>query len=392
MPPRRAVAARRSLVIAPLGVAVLFGVAACNSGAMSASGGATDLSFVTITPDAQQVGVRPTTVVRVRATEGSVQSVRVVATSGEAVAGAFSTDHKSWASRGPLQTATTYDVTVSATNSKHRGVTVSSVFWTLKPKHRLVAAVAPLGGETVGIGMPIAVYFSAPVKERATVERRFHVISSNNTTGAWHWYSAKEMHYRPPTYWPAGDHVSLSYDLRGLDAGDNTWGDQHRTISFNIGPSHVSTVNAKAHTMQVYDSGKLVQTYPVSTGRDKYPTTSGVHVVLNKNPLQVMDSATVGIPRNSPDGYFEKVPWSVRISNSGEFVHDAPWSVHSQGHVNVSHGCVNLSPTASKWFFDFSRRGDIVRVIGTPRRLQQGNGYADWNLSWSEWIAGDPLA
>jgi lipoprotein-anchoring transpeptidase ErfK/SrfK len=115
-------------------------------------------------------------------------------------------------------------------------------------------------------------------------------------------------------------------------------------------------------------------------------------VVLNKNPLQVMDSATVGIPRNSPDGYFEKVPWSVRISNSGEFVHDAPWSVHSQGHVNVSHGCVNLSPTASKWFFDFSRRGDIVEVVGTSRKLQQGNGYADWNLSWSDWTAGDALA
>src|SRR4051794_7051726 len=382
----------RSAVIAPIGAAVLFGVAACNSGPMSGASGTTDPSFVTVTPSAQQNGVRPNTVVRVRASEGSVQSVRVATTSGDAVPGAFSADHKSWASRAPLQTATTYDVTVAATDKKRRAVTVSSVFWTLKPKHRLAAAVAPLTGETVGVGMPIAVYFVAPVKQRAAVERRFHVISTDTTAGAWHWYSDKEMHYRPPTYWSAGDHVSLSYDLRGLDAGATTWGDQHRTISFTIGSSHVSKVNAKAHTMQVFADGKLAQTYPVSTGRDKYPTTSGIHVVLNKNPLQVMDSATVGIPRNSPDGYFEKVPWSVRISNSGEFVHDAPWSVHSQGHVNVSHGCVNLSPTASKWFFDFSRRGDIVQVSGTPRRLQQGNGYADWNLSWSEWIAGDPLA
>jgi lipoprotein-anchoring transpeptidase ErfK/SrfK len=230
------------------------------------------------------------------------------------------------------------------------------------------------------------------VQNRAAVQDRFRVLNTVDVTGTWHWYSDKEMHFRPAAFWPTGDNVKLNYDLRGLDAGNDTWGDQHRSISFTIGDAHVSKVNALTHSMQVFDKGKLVKTFAVSTGRDKYPTTSGVHVVLSKNPLQVMDSATVGIPRNSPDGYFEKVPWSVRISNSGEFVHDAPWSVHSQGHVNVSHGCVNLSPADSKWFFDFSRRGDIVEVTGTPRRLQQGNGYADWNLSWSEWMAGDASA
>jgi lipoprotein-anchoring transpeptidase ErfK/SrfK len=327
----------------------------------------------------------------VRVKEGTVRSVKVVDDAGTVLSGRFAADRKSWSSRSPLLTATTYDVIVGAANAKHHDVTVNTMFTTLKPKHRLAAAVAPLSGETVGVGMPIAVYFASPVKQRAAVQRRFHVTTTQGTTGAWHWYSDSEMHYRPPKFWPAGEHVSLSYDLRGVNGGQNTWGDQHRTIDFTIGNAHISKVDAPGHTMRVYDSGKLLQTYPVSTGRDKYPTTSGVHVVLNKNPLQVMDSATVGIPRNSPDGYFEKVPWSVRISNSGEFVHDAPWSVHSQGHVNVSHGCVNLSPTASKWFFDFSRRGDIVEVTGTPRRLQQGNGYADWNLSWSDWLAGDAL-
>lgn len=383
---------RRSALLAPIGLALALLAAGCNSGTNPVASGGADPSFVTISPASVPGGVRPNSVVRVQAKEGVVRSVVVTASSGGTLPGSYTSDHKSWSSSTPLQTGTTYDVSVQANDGKRRSVTIDSAFWTLKPAHRLAAAVAPLNGETVGVGMPIAVYFRAPVQQRAAVERRFHVTSSDNTTGAWHWFSDTEMHYRPPAYWPAGDQVSLSYDLRGLDAGNNTWGDQHRTIKFTIGASHVSKVNAPAHTMQVFDNGKLVQTYPVSTGRDKYPTTTGIHVVLNKNPLQVMDSATVGIPRNSPDGYFEKVPWSVRISNSGEFVHDAPWSVHSQGHVNVSHGCVNLSPTASKWFFDFSRRGDIVQVSGTPRHLQQGNGYADWNLSWSEWIAGDPRA
>src|SRR4051794_4462431 len=365
--------------------AAALAATACNSGVPSDVIAAANTSFVTISPEVQSDGVRPDSVVRVKAAEGRVESVTVVGGKGDRVPGEFSSDHATWTSRSPLQTATTYDVSVRAVDAKHRAVTVSSVFWTLKPKHRLAAAVAPLTGETVGVGQPIAVYFSNPVKDRAAIEARFHVTDTSAADGAWHWYSDKEMHFRPQAFWPAGDKVTLAYDLRGLDTGNSTWGDQHRSIAFTVGDTHISKVNALAHSMQVFESGKLMKTFAVSTGRDKYPTTSGIHVVLNKNPLQVMDSATVGIPRNSPDGYFEKVPWSVRISNSGEFVHDAPWSVHSQGHRNVSHGCVNLSPADSKWFFDFSRRGDIVEVTGTPRRLQQGNGYADWNVPWSEW-------
>jgi lipoprotein-anchoring transpeptidase ErfK/SrfK len=387
---------RRTTGVAVLVAGALFGLSACNSDSPTIGTGSApsvvNTSFVSISPAAQAQGVRPDAVVRVSAKEGSLRTVTVSTTSGARLAGTMSADHKTWTSRTPLATASTYDVAVAARDSHQHAVAVYSMFWTLKPKKTFAAAVAPLNGETVGVGQPIAVYFNAPVKNRAAVERRFHVTTDTAPVGAWHWYSDTEMHYRPPTYWPSGDHVSLSYDLRGVNVGSNVWGDQHRTIAFTVGDSHVSKVNALAHSMQVFDNGKLVRTFPVSTGRDKYPTTSGIHVVLNKNPLQVMDSATVGIPRNSPDGYFEKVPWSVRISNSGEFVHDAPWSVRSQGHVNVSHGCVNLSPTDSKWFFDWSRRGDIVIVTGTPRHLQQGNGYADWNLSWSAWTAGDPLA
>jgi lipoprotein-anchoring transpeptidase ErfK/SrfK len=102
-----------------------------------------------------------------------------------------------------------------------------------------------------------------------------------------------------------------------------------------------------------------------------------------------MDSATVGIPRNSPDGYYEKVYWDVRISYGGAFVHAAPWSVADQGSTNVSHGCVNLSTDNAKWFYDFSQRGDVVDVYNsTAAPVLTDPGMADWNLSWREWLAG----
>jgi len=128
-----------------------------------------------------------------------------------------------------------------------------------------------------------------------------------------------------------------------------------------------------------------LQTFAVSTGRDEYPTASGIHVVSEKLPSVIMDSSTVGIPRGSAGGYYQTVKLNVRISDSGEFVHSAPWSVDDQGQNNVSHGCVNMAPDDARWFFDFSVPGDIVTVTGTPTQLEPTNGFGDWNVAWSDW-------
>src|SRR3954462_3228135 len=139
---------RRSAVFAVLAIAVPVVAAGCSSGTSSILSGA-DPSFVTITPASEPGGVRPDSVVRVRASEGVVQSVHVLAESGTELVGGFSGDHRAWTSGTPLQTNRTYDIPVLAGDVKKRAVTISTMFWTLKPKTRLAAAVAPLSGETV---------------------------------------------------------------------------------------------------------------------------------------------------------------------------------------------------------------------------------------------------
>jgi hypothetical protein len=99
-----------------------------------------------------------------------------------------------------------------------------------------------------------------------------------------------------------------------------------------------------------------------------------------------MVSSTVGIPVNSPDGYDEQVFADVHISDSGEYVHAAPWSVSDQGHTNVSHGCINLAPGDALAFFEFSRVGDVVVVTGGPRPPAFGDhGVMDWDTPWIQW-------
>jgi lipoprotein-anchoring transpeptidase ErfK/SrfK len=294
-------------------------------------------------------------------------------------------------SAGGLIPSTTYKVSATATNSAGEPTTLTSTFTTAAPAKVLGSKVAPLEGETVGVGMPIVVYFTAPVTDRAVVEKRLKVEESTPVLGAWHWYSDTEVHYRPAQYWPPGEQVTVTVGIKGVNAGNGVWGVNDRIVHFQVGDSHITTVDAKTDKMTVQVNGQTVKTVPVSLGRDKYPTTSGIHVVLEKTPSIVMDSATVGIPKGNPDYYKETVLWDVRISWSGEFVHAAPWSVADQGRANVSHGCVNASTADAKWFYDLSRRGDIVQVVNTPRKLESQNGWTDWNMSWQQWLRGSAI-
>ena len=346
---------------------------------------------LTVTPKDRATRVALDARARVVAEEGRLRAVRVTGAGGRKLAGELATDGRSWESTGALAPATRYRVVAEAVDAAGTPTRRQSSFTTLKPRAELRAAIMPLDGETVGVGLPIGIWFSQPVADRAAVERRLQVSSSKPVTGVWHWFADNEVHYRPKAYWPSGAKVTLRASLAGTDAGRGVWGVADRTIRFTIGERRISVVDVRTHRMRVTSGGRTLRVLPVSTGRAQYPTTNGVHFVLEKNPVKVMDSSTVGIPRNGPGGYYQRVAWSVRISNSGEFVHAAPWSTGSQGRANVSHGCVNLSTANAAWFYRLTRRGDVVEVRGSPKRPGNSLGVADWNMSWSKWLAGSAL-
>jgi lipoprotein-anchoring transpeptidase ErfK/SrfK len=345
-----------------------------------------------LSPGDKATGVRLDAHAKVVASGGHLRAVRVTGPDGGQVPGELSRRGTTWRSTGVLQPGTRYKMTAVGENRAGAAVRRTSSFTTLEPAATLGAAIMPLDGEKVGVAMPIAIWFDHQVVDRAAVERRLRVQASRPVEGAWHWLNDREVHYRPRAYWPSGAQVTLRAGLAGTDAGDGVWGVKDRVVHFRIGDRHISVVNTTGHQMRVSSNGKTLKVFPVSAGRPKYPTTNGIHFTLEKARQVTMDSATVGIPRDSPDGYYEKVYWNVRISNTGEFVHAAPWSVGSQGSTNVSHGCVNLSTANATWFYDFSQRGDVVQVTGSPK---QPNGWSlgvvDWNMSWSSWRSGSAL-
>src|SRR3954470_14423284 len=323
---------------------------------------------------------------------GPLSTVSVTSTDGNPVAGVLSTAATQWSSTSRLIPKTRYIAQVAVREGGDGGDVRTLRFRTTDSHKHLTALLSPGDDDTVGVGSPVIVSFSRPVPDgkRALVEKRLAVSTTPDVVGAWHWLNSQQLHWRPPTYWKPGTHVTVSADLDKLYFGGGVWGSGAHQTSFNIGRSHISRVDVARHEMYVYDNGHLVKTFPISAGRTQYPTKNGVHITFEKSQVVTMDSATVGIPRNSPDGYYEKVYWDVRISYGGAFVHAAPWSVASQGLVNVSHGCVNISTANATWFYNFSQRGDIVDVYNSGAAPDTTDpGMADWNMSWKQWVAGD---
>jgi lipoprotein-anchoring transpeptidase ErfK/SrfK len=346
---------------------------------------------IVITPANGTKKVRPDGTVRVIASGGRLTGVKVTAKGVGAVKGKLTPDGSSWESSGRMIPDTRYTVTIKSENTKGTAATTKTTFTTLTPTDKLGTSIMPLDGETVGVGMPVGVFFTDPITDKAKVEKQLQVTSSSKVEGAWRWIGDRQIRWRPKEFWPAGEKVTLRVKLAGVEAGKGVWGMSDRVIRFTVGDSHVSTVSVSKHTMSVAVNGKVVKTLPVSTGRDKYPTTNGIHTVLEKNRHKIMDSATIGIPKGDPGYYRLQVEFAVRITNTGEFVHSAPWSEGSQGSANVSHGCVNLSMENGEWFFGLARRGDVVKVTGSPRKPGETEGLLEWNRSFEAWKSGSAL-
>jgi len=330
--------------------------------------------------------VMPSTPVTV-ATKDPLARVLVTDNTGATLDGQIDATSRLWKAAAILKPGRQYQVSVDVNASGHVHHTATT--FSTVPGKLVSASVLPGNGATVGVGMPVVVKFSSPVKNQAEILKGVTVWSSSGTEIRAKWFSPYELHFRPAAYWTPGEQVTANLDLEGLDAGGNVFGTGRQRINFTVGPSHISTVDVNAHVMTVTENGKVLRTLPISAGRPKYPTMNGVHFVWGKVKNLIMDSSTVGIPRNSPDGYYEKVNWNVQITTGGEYVHSAPWSVKSQGNNNVSHGCVNASPADAQWFFGFTRMGDVVQVTGSPRAPTAKDGSADWNTGWNQWT---PLA
>jgi lipoprotein-anchoring transpeptidase ErfK/SrfK len=330
---------------------------------------------------------------KVTADNGELTKVTVASAEG-ALPGKVASDGASWTATERFEPGQQYTITTVATDADGKSQRATQKFSTvdLPLDQQTYPSVAPLQGETVGVGMPVIITFDVPITDQASIEKHLKVTSAPAQPGSWYWVSSQEVHWRPKAYWKSGTKVTVDADINSVPAGGGVFGQEDRRITFNIGDAVISKVNAQTHQMQTFVNGKLAKTTPITTGKPGFTTRSGVKVIMEKYRVKRMNSETVGISRDDPEAYdINDVEYAMRVTSSGEFLHAAPWSVGSQGSANVSHGCTGMSTENAAWIYNISKRGDVVEYTGTDRPMDLTNGYGDWNASWADYQAGSAL-
>ncbi|MHA6802709.1 L,D-transpeptidase [Salinifilum ghardaiensis] len=384
-------AGRRPMLVVLFGVlvALVSGCAGTSTGQIGDT--AASPPKVRFAPQDGAEDVSPADPVTAEASGGEIVRAELTNGEGEKIPGTISGGGTRWSADGKLGYDRDYTLTVTVRGSgdpvQHR-----STFHTANPKARTYVSMNPLDGQTVGVGQPLAFYFSedapAPDKERA--EEAIKIRTEPEVEGAFYWFDDREVHWRPKEYWKPGTRIDIGIDVYGRQLGDGVWGDEDRSAQITIGDRVELHADGSSHQMTVKRNGELLRTLPVSLGKPEFPSSNGTHVVTQKHDSYVMNSATFGVPVDAPGGYETEVDWAVRISNGGEFLHAAPWSVPQQGNTNTSHGCINLSEADAKWVYDLLKKGDVVEITnsGGPQ-LESWDGFGDWQVPWDEWVSGN---
>jgi len=366
---------------------------AANGAATSSSGAAASASakptpagpLITITPGNGAHGADPSKGITVTASGGTLKNVSVH-TAGDPVTGSYSAGQTAWHSTWALNVSQSYSVTATAAASNGTTSTKTAAFSTLTPSSTFRTEILEGYGQSYGVGMPIILYFNQRITNRAAVERALQITTSKPVVGSWYWdypcnMAATCAYFRPRDYWPAGTRVSFTGHLNGVEGAPGVYGYHTLTQTFGIGQSVIAVGNTRTHRTQIYVDGKLTYDWPISSGKPGDDTPNGSYLTIEKaNPVQMKGP-----------GYDLSVPWSVRFTFSGDYYHDAYWSVGEQGFENVSHGCVNLSPADAETYYNLAVPGDPITIKGSPRAGTWDNGWTMWFLPWSQYLNGSAL-
>ena len=341
--------------------------------------------MINVTPAGGAADQPVSTEIATSVANGTLTGVTLTDASGKKVAGSMRPDNSSWVPAEPLGYKTAYHAVVSAKGPDGKTSTKNVSFTTMADPggNRIESGLYLQNGSTYGVGMPIVIDFDTPIpnSSKAAIEKRLFVSSDPPQVGVWHWFGDNKVEYRPQDYWKTGTKITVRSALGGMPVGDKFL-DEDRGGTATIGGKMVFQVDNAAKQLRVYQSDKLVQTFPVSLGKSSTPTSSGNLVLMTHERTSLFDV---------PGQYRVTVDYAEKFTDDGQYLHSAPWSVGDQGSDNVSHGCVNLSGDNAAWVFNNSQIGDPVTVTGTEAHVDPGDGWTVWDMNWTDYIKGSAL-
>lgn len=266
-----------------------------------------------------------------------------------------------------------------------------------------VTSVTPDAAKDEGVGVIVRVTFDQdiPVAARWKIEDSLAIASTNpdqDLTAPWVWLDGHTVAWRPKAFWKPRQTVTVASTwpvgqtlIRIPRNADRPEGKPVRWESlvnvtltntvaaqFTIGSEQIVTIDADTHEAVVTRDGKRIGSFPVSLGMPGHETASGIKTVMERYAEKRL---------YNPGQWDVTVPYAMRLTLSGEFLHSAPWNSQI-GYANLSHGCTNVTVEDAQWFYEHLQHADPVITLhgGTPPEPWDGDG-APWNISWSQWKA-----
>ncbi|MET8219975.1 Ig-like domain-containing protein [Streptomyces hirsutus] len=394
--------------LAALALGVMLAVTACGGGSGPDSGSGSDdgkakdataarskqsEAVIGIAPEDGAESVKTSGALKVDAGKGKLTEVVVKDPDGERIDGEISGDGAHWTPSTHLAASTKYTVHAVAKDSAGRTAAEDSSFTTLTPKNTFVGTFTPEDGSKVGVGMPFSLRFTRGITHPEDVEKAIRITTEPAVEVEGHWFGNDRLDFRPEKYWKPGTKVTVDLNLDGVEGRPGVYGEQAKTVSFTIGRSQVSVVDAKKHTMKVERDGKVIKTIPITAGAPGTETWNGRMVISERLKVTRMNGETVGF---GGEYDIKDVPHAMRLSTSGTFIHGNYWGGGAFGNYNASHGCIGLRDTRGgwdkkapgSWFFENSMIGDVVVVKNSnDATIAPDNGLNGWNMSWEKWKA-----
>ncbi len=175
------------------------------------------------------------------------------------------------------------------------------------------------------------------------------------------WWVAMATAAPTPTPEPTATPWPSPYDVAAGELANATappgisYGPNERWVAVNV------------TTQRAYGliGGKVEHVALVTTGMPGFETKLGEYRINYRKQNEIMDSETIGIPREDPLGYYLTDIYWTQYFYPTVALHSNYWQPISVfGHTASSHGCVGMLEGDAKWFWDFASYGTRVVVYG----------------------------
>jgi hypothetical protein len=122
-------------------------------------------------------------------------------------------------------------------------------------------------------------------------------------------------------------------------------------------------VNLTTQRAMAFVGAQPVRVALVTTGMPGWETPTGDFRIYQRVENETMDSVALGIPIDSPEGWYVDNVLYTQYIFSGITLHYNYWRPQSYfGNIPSSHGCVGLGYSDARFFWDFADIGTRVVV------------------------------